>query len=99
MSRFKEKDLPEILQEFQNQSTVELEFENNLSGNIVLKDVTIKYDEKIGFINIDGKDVNLKINTTLVYSYEIENRIIKIELESLVIYIKKIEISNQKYEV
>ena len=90
MSRFKEKDLPEILQEFRNQSTVEFEFENNLSGNIVLKDVTIKYDEKIGFINIEGKDIDLKINTTLVDSYETENSYIKMELESLIIYIKKI---------
>ena len=91
MSRFKEKDLHEVLHEFQKHSTVELEFENNLTGNIVLKDVTIKYDEKIGFINIDGKETNLKINTTLVYLYEIKNKIIKIELEALVIYIKKVK--------
>ena len=90
MSRFREKDLPEILKEFQNKCNVELEFENNLSGNVILKDVTIKYYEEIGFINIEGKDTDLKINTTLVYFYEKDNNIIKIELESLVMYIKKI---------
>ena len=90
MSRFREKDLPEILKEFQNKCNVELEFENNLSGNVILKDVTIKYYEEIGFINIEGKDTDLKINTTLVYFYEKDNNIIKIELETLVMYIKKI---------
>ena len=90
MSRFREKDLPEMLQEFNKECTVELKFEDNLSGIIVLKDVTIKYDEKIGFINIKGKETNLTINTTLVYLYEKDNNIIKIVLESLIIYMKKI---------
>ena len=90
MSRFKEKDLPCVLQEFQNKCTVKLEFENNLSGNVLLKEVIIKYDEKTGFICIMGKAVNLEINTTLIYIYEKENDFIKIELETLIIYIKKI---------
>lgn len=91
MSKFREKDLPEILEEFQNKSTVKIEFENNLFGNIILENVTIKYDEKIGFINIEGINTNLKINTTLVYMYEKDNNNIKIELESLMIIIKKLK--------
>lgn len=91
MSKFREKDLPEILEEFQNKSTVKIEFENNLFGNIILENVTIKYDEKIGFINIEGININLKINTTLVYMYEKDDNNIKIELESLMIIIKKLK--------
>jgi len=91
MSKFREKDLPEILEEFQNKSTVKIEFENNLFGNIILENVTIKYDEKLGFINIEGINTNLKINTTLVYMYEKDDNNIKIELESLIITIKKLK--------
>ena len=91
MSKFREKDLPEILEEFQNKSTVKIEFENNLSGNFILENVTIKYDKKIGFINIEGINTNLKINTTLVYMYEKDDNNIKIELESLMIIIKKLK--------
>lgn len=91
MSRFREKDLTEILKKFQNKSTVKIEFENDLSGSIILENVTIKYDEKVGFINIEGKSAKLKINTALVYMYEKKNGCIKIELESLVIYIKNIK--------
>ena len=90
MSRFKEKDLNEMLKEFDNKSMIEIKLENSLSGSILLKDATIKYDEKYGFINIEGKNTKLKLNTTLVYSYEIKNSIIKIELDYLMVYIKKI---------
>ena len=90
MLKFKEKNLPEILKEFEKKCNVKLEFENDLVGSIILKEATIKYDEKIGFINIEGKEANLKINTTMVYFYKKYNNIIKIELESLVIYIRKI---------
>ena len=89
MLRFREKCLNEILKEFDNRSMIEIEFENNLSGSILLKDANIKYDEKLGFINIKGRNIKLKINTTLIYRYEKDKNSIKIELESLVIYIKK----------
>ena len=61
MSRFKEKDLSEMLKEFDNKSMIEIKLENSLSGSILLKDATIKYDEKLGFINIEGKNTKLKI--------------------------------------
>ena len=91
MLKFREKELTEILKEFQNKSTIEIEFENDLYGSIIFENVTIKYDEKVGFINIEGQNAKLKINTALVYMYEKDNNCIKIELESLVIYIKKIK--------
>ncbi len=90
MSRIREKDLTETLKEFDNKSNFEIEFENDLTGYIILKNVTIKYDGQTGFINIVGNDINLKINTTLVYMYEKNKNGIKIELESLIINIKKI---------
>ena len=90
MSRIREKDLTETLKEFDNKSNFEIEFENDLNGYIILKNTTIKYDEKNEFININGKDINLKINTTLVYKYEKNKNGIKIELESLIINIRKV---------
>ena len=41
MSKFNEKDLNEILKEFQDNSIIEIEFENNLSGKITIKDASI----------------------------------------------------------
>ena len=90
MSKIREKELAEILKEFDKTSTFEIEFENDLTGNIKLKNTTIQYDEITGFINIISNDVNLKINTTLVYMYEKNKNGIKIELESLVINIRKV---------
>ena len=84
MTKFKEKDLNEILKEFQDNNIIDIEFENNLSGKITIKDSTIKYDKKTGFINING------INTTLVYMYEKDKSSIKIDLDTLIINIKKI---------
>ena len=90
MPKIKEKELADVLKEYNNKSNFEIEFENDLTGYIILKNVTIKYDGQTGFINIVGNDINLKINTTLVYTYEKNKNGIKIELESLIINIKKI---------
>ena len=90
MTKFREKDLDEVLKEFQSNSIIEIEFENNLSGKITIKDATIKYDKKVGFININGINISLKINTTLVYTYEKEKNRVKIDLDTLLINIKKI---------
>ena len=90
MTKFKEKDLNEILKEFQDNNIIDIEFENNLSGKITIKDSTIKYDKKTGFININGINTSLKINTTLVYMYEKDKSSIKIELDTIIINIKKI---------
>lgn len=90
MTKFREKDLDEVLKEFQSNSIIEIEFENNLSGKITIKDATIKYDKKVGFININGINTSLKINTTLVYTYEKEKNRVKIDLDTLLINIKKL---------
>lgn len=90
MTKFREKDLDEVLKEFQSNSIIEIEFENNLSGKITIKDATIKYDKKVGFININGINTSLKINTTLVYTYKKDINSVKIDLDTLLINIKKI---------
>lgn len=90
MLKFKEKDLYENLKEFENNCNIEIEFENNLSGSIALNNVTIIYDEKTGFININGTNTKLKINTTLVYKYIKEKYKIIIVLDTLTLSIKKI---------
>ena len=89
MKKFKEFDLNENLQEFQEKTTIELNFERSIDGRFKLEDATIKYDEKKGFINIDSKNGNIKINTTLVYSYGKENEVIHIDLDSILLKIKK----------
>ena len=84
MKKFKEFDLNENLQEFQEKTTIELNFERSIDGRFKLEDATIKYDEKKGFINIDSKNGNIKINTTLVYSYGKENEIMNNRKASIV---------------
>lgn len=89
MSRFLEKNLNKVLMDYQNVEKMEVEFENNISGNIIIKNANIKYNEKNGFITINATDAHFSINTTLVYRYEkIKNTII-IRLDNLNIYLKK----------
>ena len=38
MSRFLEKNLNKVLMDFQNVEKLEIEFENNISGNIIIKE-------------------------------------------------------------
>lgn len=90
MAKFKESELTENLKEFENKSTIELEFEKSVEGKIKLEEATVKFDDKKGYIHIDSKDSNFKINTTLVFGYEkIENEI-DIDLESLLLKIRKV---------
>ena len=90
MKKFKEFDLTENLQEFQEKTSIEIEFEKGINGKIKLENATVKYDEKNGYINIDGKNVSFKINTTLVYRYENDEGVINISLESFLLKIRKI---------
>ena len=46
MKKFREFDLNENLQEFQEKSTIEVEFDRNIIGTIKLQDATVEYDEK-----------------------------------------------------
>ena len=84
MAKFKESDLSENLKEFENKTTIEIEFEKSIDGK-----ATIKYDEKRGFINIENKDSNFKINTTLVYGYLKTEEEIQIDLETILLKIKR----------
>lgn len=90
MAKFKESELTENLKEFQNKTTIELEFEKSIEGKLKLEETTVKYDEKRGFINIKSKDSNFKVNTTLVYGYEKVKGEISIDLESILLRIKKV---------
>lgn len=89
MAKFKESELTENLQEFQNKDTIELEFEKSLEGKIKIEDAIINFDNKRGYINIEGKDSKFKINTALVYGYEKLKDEIQIDLESILLKIKK----------
>ena len=90
MKKFKERELPEKLQEFQEKKVVEIEFDKSISGKLRLEETIIAYDSKNGYINIKSKNGNFTINTTLVYGYGIEDETIYIDLESLLIKIKAV---------
>ena len=89
MAKFRESELTKHLQNFRNKTTVQLEFEKGLSGKIDLEEANIVYDNKYGFINIESKNGTVQINTTLVYGYEKIGEEINIDLESLLLKIKK----------
>ena len=89
MKKFREFDLNENLQEFQEKGTIEIEFDRNIVGKIKLKEAVVKYDEKKGYINIDSKNGSFKINTTLVYGYGREEDVIYINLDTILLTIKK----------
>ncbi len=91
MAKFKESELNENLKEFQNKGDIELEFEKSISGKLKIEDATVFYNNKTGFINIESADAKFKINTTLVYRYERIKDTIYIDLEILLIKIRKIK--------
>ncbi len=89
MKKFKEFELTENLKDFQEKTKIEIEFDISIDANLILEDATVKYDSKNGFIDIEGKNAKFTINTTLVCGYGIENNEIYIDLETLLIKIKK----------
>ena len=89
MAKFKEKELTKNLKEFENKSTLELEFEKSVDGKIRLEEATVKFDDKKGYIYIESKNCNFKINTTLVFGYEKVKDEIDIDLDTILLKIKK----------
>ena len=90
MAKFKESELSEKLKEFQEKCDIEIEFEKSISGKLKLEDAIIVYNNKNGFINIESEKTKFKINTTLVYRYEKVKEIVYIDLDNLMIKIKKV---------
>lgn len=91
MAKFNESELAENLKDFQNKGNIELEFEKSISGKLKIEDATIFYNNKTGFINIESEKAKFKINTTLVYRYERIKDTIYIDLEMLLIKMRKIK--------
>ena len=89
MKKFKEFDLSQNLQDFKEKASIELEFEQSLTGKLIFEEATVKYDRENGYINLESKNGNLKINTTLVYGYAKEENQININLDDLLIKIRK----------
>ena len=87
--KIKEIELNENLKIYQN-TTIELTFERSLDAKIKLKEATVKYDYKNGFLTINSENYHLKINTTLVNSYSKVNDEFFIDLDTILIKIKKI---------
>lgn len=89
MAKFRENELTEKLKGFENKNKVKLEFERGIGGKFEIEDATVKYNSQTGFIEIDGKNCVLQINTTMVCKYEkIDDEII-IDLETVLLKITK----------
>ena len=88
MSKIKESELENFLKQFDNRRIIEIEFDENLEGKIRVEEAKITFDNKNGFLIIEGNMFYLKINSTLVYRYEEINNEFKIELEGLKLNIK-----------
>ena len=89
MTKFGEKELIKNLKDFEENSKMELEFEKSINGKIILEQAKIEYDEKYGFINIVNNNSSFKINTTLVFGYERVEDEIFIDLDSLLLKLRK----------
>lgn len=90
MPKFRESELTQNLKNFEAKTKIEIKFERGFDGNIILEDAIVKYDQEYGFINIEGKNVKFKINTTLVEEYQNNNDEIAIYMESMILKIKNI---------
>ncbi len=86
--KIKETELNKNLEMYQNAS-IEITFEKALNAKIELKKANIKFDYKNGFIEINSENNNWKINTTLVNSYRKVNDEFFIDLDTILIKIKK----------
>lgn len=88
MTKFRENELNKMLEDFRDEN-IELEFEKGIDGKVKLEKATLEYDYKTGFINITATNGELHVNTTMACGYErIENQIM-IDLETILLKIKK----------
>ncbi len=85
MTKFNENELTKILEEYENNAKIKLEFERAIEGKIELDDADVNYKKDIGFIEINGKNCNLRINTAMVCGYEKEDNEVRIDLENILV--------------
>ncbi len=90
MAKFKESELTENLKEFENKATLELEFEKSIEGKLKLEEARVRFDDKKGYIYIESKNSKFKINTTLVFGYEKIKEEIDIDLDTVLLKIRKV---------
>ena len=85
MTKFNETELTKILEKYENNAKIKLEFERAIEGKIELDNAQVKYIPDIGFIEIVGKDCKLMVNTTMVRGYEKEGNEILIDFENILL--------------
>lgn len=88
MTKFRENELNEMLKDFKDKN-IELEFEKGIEGKIKLEKAVLEYDYQTGFINIKSDNGELEVNTTMVCSYEKVENEVRIDLETILLKIKK----------
>lgn len=81
MIRIKEKDLNQFFKDFKNKDII-IEFQDGISGKIEFEKADIIYDEENGFINIVNNKNKLRINTTTIYRYMLEENSVKMRIDS-----------------
>ena len=70
MIDIRERDLSELLKDFKNKNIL-IELNDGIEGSIYVKDGNVIYDEESGYINIISKEHKLRLNTTVLYKYQI----------------------------
>ena len=91
MTKFGERELTENLKDFEDNSKIELEFDRCINGKVLIEQAKIEYDGKHGYINIMGNNSSFRINTTLVFGYEKIEDELYVDLDSLILKVKKIK--------
>ena len=83
MISIKERDLKEALKDFRNKDIL-IELNDGIEGNIYIQNASVIYDEENGYINIIGKEQKLRLNTTVLYRYQIseDTRVFGVRVDS-----------------
>ena len=85
MTKFNENELTKVLEGYENNVRIKLEFERAIDGKIELDDANVNYKKDIGFIEINGTNCNFRINTAMVCGYEKEDNEVKFDLENILV--------------
>ncbi len=79
----REKHLKEVVKDFKNKD-ITIQFNDGIEGTLKIKKSSIIYDEENGYINIIGQENKLRINTTIIYRYTLQedHKSLEIKIDS-----------------
>ena len=79
----REKHLKEVVKDFKNKD-ITIQINDGIEGTLKIKKSSIIYDEENGYINIIGQENKLRINTTIIYRYTLQedHKSLEIKIDS-----------------